>query len=103
MGCIFADDAQLAEIGRPTSIRGFRYGAIMTNRDWLFLGGGVVAGVAIAIAFPKARRHLAPIISETGERAGSIISGLAEMVATQMEKVEDYAAERNAPPPADPA
>lgn len=70
----------------------------MTNRDWMLLTGGVVAGLAIAIGFPKARRHLAPIISETGERAGNMLSGLAEMVATQMEKVEDMAAARNAPP-----
>ena len=66
----------------------------MTQRDWLLIGGGVIAGVAIAIGFPKARRQLGPIISETGERAGSILSGLAEMVATQMEKVEDFNAER---------
>jgi hypothetical protein len=64
----------------------------------MLLGGGLVAGAAIAIAFPKARRHLAPIISETGERAGSILSGLAEMVATQLEKIEDLAAARNVPP-----
>lgn len=68
----------------------------MTQRDWLLLGGGVVAGVAIAVGFPKARRHLAPIIAETGERAGGVLSGLAEMLANQMEKVEDYAAERQA-------
>lgn len=64
----------------------------------MLLGGGIVAGAAIAIAFPKARRHLAPIISESGERAGSFLSGLAEMVATQMEKVEDFAASRNVSP-----
>ena len=66
----------------------------MTQRDWLLLGGGVAAGFAIAIGFPKARKHLGPIIAETGERAGSLLSGLAEMVAHQMEKVEDYAAEQ---------
>jgi len=69
----------------------------MNQRDWLFLGGGIVAGIAIAVAFPKARRQLGPIIAETGERAGSLLSGLAEMVANQMEKVEDFAAERSAP------
>ena len=68
----------------------------MTQRDWLLIGGGVIAGVAIAVGFPKARRQLGPIIAETGERAGSILSGLAEMVANQMEKVEDFNAERKA-------
>lgn len=66
----------------------------MTQRDWLLIGGGVVAGVALAIGFPKARRHLAPIIAETGERAGGVLSGLAEMLANQMEKMEDFAAEQ---------
>lgn len=55
----------------------------------------MVAGIAIAVAFPKARRQLGPIIAESGERAGSLLSGLAEMVASQMEKVEDFAAEKN--------
>jgi hypothetical protein len=68
----------------------------MTQRDWLLLGGGIIAGVALGIGFPKARRHLAPIIEESGHRAGSLISGIAELVATQMEKVEDFAAERKA-------
>ena len=66
----------------------------MNQRDWLILGGGVVAGIAIAVAFPKARKQLGPIIAESGERAGSLLSGLAEMVASQMEKVEDFAAEK---------
>ena len=66
----------------------------MTQRDWLLLGGGVAAGFAIAIGFPKARRHLGPIIAEAGQRAGGVLSGLAEMVANQMEKVEDFAAEQ---------
>lgn len=67
----------------------------------MLLGGGIVAGAAVAIAFPKAIRHLAPIISESGERAGSLLSGLAEMVAHQMEKVEDMAASRNVRPAED--
>jgi hypothetical protein len=68
----------------------------MTQREWLILGGGIIAGVALGVAFPKARKHLGPIIEETGQRAGSLISGVAEMVARQMEMAEDFAAERSA-------
>ena len=70
----------------------------MNQRDLLFLGGGVIAGIAIAVGFPKARRQLGPLIAETGERAGSLISSLAELVAQQIEKVEDMAAEQKAKP-----
>ena len=68
----------------------------MTQREWLLLGGGIVAGVALGVAFPKVRKQLGPIIEESGQRAGSLISGIAEMVAAQMEKAEDFAAERKA-------
>jgi hypothetical protein len=66
----------------------------MNQRDLLLIGGGVIAGLALGVAFPQARRKLAPFISETGERAGGILSGLAELVASQLEKVEDFTAEQ---------
>lgn len=68
----------------------------MNQRDWLFLGGGVIAGIAIAVGLPKARKQLGPFIAEAGERAGSLISSVAELVAHQIEKVEDMAAEQKA-------
>lgn len=70
----------------------------MTQRDWLLVGGGVIAGIALAVGIPAARRQLGPIIAETGERAGGLLSGLAEMVANQMEKVEDMAAAQKSQP-----
>lgn len=69
---------------------------MMTQRDWLLISGGVVAGLAIAIGFPKARRQIGPLIAETGQRAGSMLSGIAEMVAAQMEQIEDLAATQRA-------
>ena len=66
----------------------------MNQRDWLLVSGGLVAGIAIAVGFPKARQQLGPLISETGQRAGGLLSGLAELVANQLERVEDMAAER---------
>ena len=56
----------------------------MTQRDWLLIGGGLVAGALLGV------------IMEAGQRAGGVFSALAETVATQMERAEDYAAERRA-------
>ncbi|MEI8020425.1 MAG: hypothetical protein WCH39_19640 [Schlesneria sp.] len=68
----------------------------MTQRDWLLIGGGLVAGALLGASVPKLRRHLGPVIMEAGQRAGGVFSALAETVATQMERAEDYAAERRA-------
>jgi hypothetical protein len=68
----------------------------MTHRDWLLLGGGVIAGALVGIAVPKLRRNLGPVLVEAGYRASGVFSVLAEAVATQMERAEDYAAERRA-------
>lgn len=67
---------------------------MVSQRDFLWLTGGIVAGVAIATAFPKLRRHLGPIIADASEKAGHVFSAMAETVATQMERAEDFAAER---------
>lgn len=67
---------------------------MVTQRDFLWLTGGIVAGVAIATAFPKLRRHLGPVIAEASEKAGNVFSAMAEAVATQMERAEDITAER---------
>jgi hypothetical protein len=69
---------------------------IMTQRDWLLIGGGLVAGALLGVSAPKLRRHLGPVIAEAGLRAGGVFSALAETVATQMERAEDYAEERRA-------
>lgn len=68
----------------------------MTQRDWIFAGGGLIAGALLAVSAPKIRRHLAPIIAEAGYRAGGIFSAVAESVATQIERAEDFAAEQRA-------
>jgi len=68
----------------------------MTTREWLFLGGGIVAGVALGAGLPKLRRQLGPMIAEAGHRAGGLVSSLAEALATQMERAEDFAAEKAA-------
>jgi hypothetical protein len=69
---------------------------IMTQRDWFFIGGGLIAGAVLGASFPALRRQLGPVIMEAGQRAGGVFSALAETVATQMERAEDYAAERRA-------
>ena len=69
---------------------------IMTQRDWLLIGGGLVAGALLGVGGPKLRRHLGPVLVEAGYRAGGVFSALAETVATQLERAEDYAAERRA-------
>ena len=68
----------------------------MTQRDWLLIGGGLVAGALLGASVPKLRRQLGPVIMEAGHRAGGVFSALAETLATQMERAEDYAAERRA-------
>ena len=68
----------------------------MTQRDWLFIGGGLVAGALLGASVPKLRRHFGPVIAEAGQRAGGVFSALAETIATQMERAEDFAAERRA-------
>lgn len=68
----------------------------MTQRDWLLIGGGLVAGAILGVSVPKLRRHIGPVIFEAGHRAGGVFSALAETVATQLERAEDYAAERKA-------
>ncbi|MES2791495.1 MAG: hypothetical protein V4719_17895 [Planctomycetota bacterium] len=68
----------------------------MTQRDWLLLGGGVAAGLAVGVGLPKVLQTFGPVLVESGQRAGSLLSGLAELVAAQMEKAEDYSAERKA-------
>ena len=68
----------------------------MTQREWLLIGGGLVAGAILGVSVPKLRRHLGPVIVEAGHRAGGVFSALAETVATQLERAEDYAAERKA-------
>ncbi len=60
------------------------------------IGGGIAAGVAVGAGFPKALRTFGPVLVESTQRAGTLLSGLAELVAAQIEKAEDYAAERQA-------
>jgi hypothetical protein len=66
----------------------------MTQREWLLLGGGVAAGVAVGAGLPKVIRTFGPVFVESSQRAGSLLSGLAELMAAQIEKAEDLAAER---------
>ena len=82
----------------PSSSLRSRQGTLkmMRQRDWLLLGGGIAAGIVLGACVPKLRRHLGPVIAEAGARAGGVFSTLAETVASQMERVEDYAAERRA-------
>jgi len=68
----------------------------MTRRDWMLIGGGICAGALLGFGIPKLSRHLGPIIVEASQRAGDVFSTLAETVATQMERAEDFAAERRA-------
>ena len=72
------------------------YRNIMTRRDWMLIGGGICAGALLGFGIPKLSRHLGPIIVEASQRAGDVFSTLAETVATQMERAEDFAAERRA-------
>ena len=65
----------------------------MNQRDFLWLTGGVVAGIALAAGLPTLRRHFGPILAEASERAGQVFSTMTEAMAAQMERAEDIAAE----------
>ncbi|WP_373650804.1 hypothetical protein [Schlesneria sp. DSM 10557] len=68
----------------------------MTRRDWIMIGGGICTGALLGVGVPKLTRHLGPIFVEASQRAGTVFSTVAEVVATQLERAEDFAAERRA-------
>ncbi|MDB5335722.1 MAG: hypothetical protein JWN70_1341 [Planctomycetaceae bacterium] len=68
----------------------------MTQREWLLIGGGIAAGVAVGAGLPKVLQTFGPVLVESSQRAGSLLSGLAELMAAQIEKAEDLAAQRKA-------
>lgn len=60
------------------------------------IGGGIAAGVAVGAGLPKVLQTFGPVLVESSQRAGSLLTGLAELMAAQIEKAEDLAAQRKA-------
>lgn len=69
----------------------------MNQRDLLMIGGGVLAGVALAALFPRVRRNFGPILMEAGQRAGEIFSDMAASASNGMGAAHEYAHRQPAP------